>query len=160
MPRPICRACAQFATVLDNETAEQRRQAARGFLAPGWSLDLALGQMRELRAPAAGRAARWSTRSLSRDRGQEHRRRLAARAPRRSSRDEVYPALDRQIAAVDALRPTRRPATASGACRSGDEIYAAALAEATTTNFTADEIHQIGLQQVAEISAELDKILR
>ena len=33
-------------------------------------------------------------------------------------------------------------------------------AEATTTTFTADEIHQIGLQQVAEISAEIDKILR
>ena len=39
-------------------------------------------------------------------------------------------------------------------------LSAAALAEATTTNFTADEIHQIGLEQVAEISAELDKILR
>ena len=38
--------------MLDNETAEQRAQAARGFLAPAWSLDLALGQMRELRAPA------------------------------------------------------------------------------------------------------------
>ena len=35
----------QFATVLDNETAETRRQARRGFLAPGWSLDLALKQM-------------------------------------------------------------------------------------------------------------------
>ena len=40
---------SQFATVLDNDTAEQRAQAARGFLAPGWSIDLALGQMRKLR---------------------------------------------------------------------------------------------------------------
>ena len=42
----------QFATELDNETVEVRRQAARGFLAPGWSLDLALKQMKELRSPA------------------------------------------------------------------------------------------------------------
>lgn len=39
----------QFATVLDNDTAEQKTQAARGFLAPGWAIDLALGQMRKLR---------------------------------------------------------------------------------------------------------------
>ena len=44
---------SQFATVLENETVEQQRQAARGFLAPGWSLDLALDQMRDLRKPAA-----------------------------------------------------------------------------------------------------------
>src|SRR3954453_11531294 len=44
---------SQFATVLDNDTAEQRAQAARGFLAPGWSIDLALGQMRKLRGVAA-----------------------------------------------------------------------------------------------------------
>jgi uncharacterized protein (DUF885 family) len=44
----------QFATVLDNDTAEQRAQAARGFLAPAWSIDLALGQMRKLREPAPG----------------------------------------------------------------------------------------------------------
>jgi uncharacterized protein (DUF885 family) len=42
----------------------------------------------------------------------------------------------------------------------GDQVYAAALAEATTTNYSPDEVHQIGLQQVAEISTELDKILR
>ena len=42
----------------------------------------------------------------------------------------------------------------------GGDLYEAALAEATTTKFTADEIHQIGLQQVAEITAEIDKILR
>ena len=31
---------------------DQREQAARGFLAPAWSIDLTLGQMRKLRAPA------------------------------------------------------------------------------------------------------------
>ena len=38
----------QFATVLDNDTADQRAQARRGFLAPAWSIDLALGQMLSL----------------------------------------------------------------------------------------------------------------
>ena len=42
---------SEFAKILDFETAEQKRMAARGVLAPGWSLDLALGQMAKLREP-------------------------------------------------------------------------------------------------------------
>jgi uncharacterized protein (DUF885 family) len=73
---------------------------------------------------------------------------------------EVYPALDRQIARLRELRPTAASGDGLWRLAQGADIYAAALAEATTTSFTPDEIHQIGLQQVAEISAELDKILR
>src|SRR5205085_1635279 len=42
----------------------------------------------------------------------------------------------------------------------GEAIYAEALRQATTTNFSPAEVHQMGLTQVAEISAELDKILK
>ena len=38
---------------LDNETEVQRREAAKGRVAPGFSLDLALGQIANLRSPAA-----------------------------------------------------------------------------------------------------------
>jgi uncharacterized protein (DUF885 family) len=34
------------------------------------------------------------------------------------------------------------------------------LKQATTTNFTPDEVHRLGLSQVAEISAQLDTILK
>jgi uncharacterized protein (DUF885 family) len=148
----------QFATVLDNETAEQQRQAARGFLAPGWSLDLALKQMRELRAPAPDQstmadsvARRTAAKKIAGD--------WRARAAKIVA-DKVYPALDRQIAAVTDLRQTTAPGDGLWRVPGGAEVYAAALAEATTTNYTPDEVHQIGLQQVAEITAELDKILR
>ncbi len=46
---------AQFATLIDNESAEQRRQAARGYAAPGWSLDLALGQVARASVTRAGK---------------------------------------------------------------------------------------------------------
>ncbi|MBA3676642.1 MAG: DUF885 family protein [Sphingosinicella sp.] len=149
---------SQFATVLDHETAEQQRQASRGFLAPGWSLDLALGQLRDLRKPAAGTsnmvtslATRAAAKNLSGD--------WAARATAIVGR-QIYPALDRQIAALVALRPTTRPGDGVWRVPGGEEIYAAALKEATTTNYSPDEIHALGLQQVADITAELDKILR
>src|SRR5690349_7608074 len=88
----------QFATLLDNDTAEQRAQAARGYLAPSWSIDLALGQMRKLRGQntmvdsiakrtaAKGIAGDWSRRATD----------ILAKA--------VYPALDRQIAAMEQLK--------------------------------------------------------
>ena len=149
---------SQFATVLDNQTVEQQRQAARGFLAPGWALDLALKQMRELRAPTPDKstlADSVATRAAAKNIAGDWRGRAA-----KIVADKVYPALDRQIAAVTALRPTTAPGDGVWRVPNGAAIYAAALQEATTTNMTPDEVHAVGLQQVAEISAELDKILR
>lgn len=41
----------------------------------------------------------------------------------------------------------------------GDKIYAAALKSNTTTDFTADQIHQTGLSEVARIEKAMDAIL-
>jgi uncharacterized protein (DUF885 family) len=149
---------SQFATVLENETVEQQRQAARGFLAPAWSLDLALGQMRALRQPAPAQsnmAGSLAERAAAKNIGGDWRGRAA-----KIVAEKVYPALDRQIAAVTALRSRSQAGDGIWRVPNGADIYAAALAEATTTTLSAEEIHQIGLQQVAEISAEIDKILR
>jgi uncharacterized protein (DUF885 family) len=148
----------QFATVLDNETTEQRRQAARGYLAPGWSLDLALKQMKELRASSPAQstmAESVASRTAAKNIAGNWRERAA-----KIVADKVYPALERQIAAVTALHSTTRPGDGVWRVPGGDDVYAAALAEATTTNYTPDQVHQIGLEQIAEISGELDKILR
>jgi uncharacterized protein (DUF885 family) len=149
---------SQFATVLDNDTAEQRAQAPRGFLAPAWSIDLALGQMRKLRGADAARSSMVESiarRTAAKGIGGDWERRgteIVAKA--------VYPALDRQIAAMEQLKPTTRPGDGAWRLTNGEAIYAEALRQATTTNFTPAEVHQMGLQQVAEISAEIDKILR
>ena len=148
----------QFATLLDNETAEQKRQAARGYVAPAWSLDLALGQMRELRKPAPDKSTMVEsivTRAAAKG--------IAGDWARRASgivAGAVYPALDRQIAAVEQLRATTPAGDGAWRMPRGDEIYAAALAQATTTNFTPDQVHQIGLEQVADLTAQLDTLLK
>jgi uncharacterized protein (DUF885 family) len=149
---------SQFATVLDHDTAEQRAQAARGFLAPAWSIDLALGQLRKLRGVDAAKSSMVdsiATRTAAKGIAGDWERRatgIVAKA--------VYPALDRQIAAMEQLKPTSRPGDGAWRLTNGEAIYAEALRQATTTNFTPAEVHQMGLQQVAEISAEIDKILR
>ncbi|HEU4967551.1 DUF885 domain-containing protein [Sphingomonas sp.] len=147
-----------FARVLDEDTAEQRAQAARGFLAPDWSLDLTLGQMRKLRGEAAENST--LVQSLVR---RARAANLAGDWQARATKivaGAVYPALDRQIAAIEALKPTTRPGDGAWRLTDGDAIYAAALEQMTTTKMTPEEVHQMGLTQVAEISAELDKILR
>ena len=147
-----------FATVLDEETASQKAQAARGYLAPDFSLDLTLGQMAKLRAPAAADSG--LVESLT-------RRATAAGVDgdwgTRAAKiidSAVYPALDRQIAAMKALRPSARDAAGIWAIPQGDAIYAAALQQATTTDFTPEQVHQMGLEQVADISSQLDAILK
>ena len=52
MRKPICRASPSSRSCSTTKRGPDE-QAQRGFLAPGWSLDLALGQMKELRKPAA-----------------------------------------------------------------------------------------------------------
>jgi uncharacterized protein (DUF885 family) len=148
----------QFATVLDNDTAEQRAQAARGFLAPSWSIDLALGQMGKLRAPSPEQNSMVRSivkRAGAKGIGGDWQQQASAIVGK-----SIYPALDRQMAAMEQLRPTTRPGDGAWRLTDGEAIYAEALRQATTTNFTPAEVHQMGLDQVADITTQLDKILR
>jgi uncharacterized protein (DUF885 family) len=148
----------QAATVFDNDTEEQRAQAARGFLAPAWSIDLALGQLKKLRDVPPEQSTmvdsivkRTAAKNIAGDWGKRATD-IVAKA--------VYPALDRQIAAMEKLRPTTRAGDGAWRLTNGDAIYTEALRQATTTNFTPAEVHRMGLSQVAEISAQIDAILK
>jgi len=148
----------KVATVLDNDTAEQRFQAGRGFLAPAWSIDLALGQMRKLRNVAPDQSTMVESiakRTTDKGVGGDWARRATDIVAK-----SVYPALDRQIAAMEMLKPTTRPGDGAWRLTDGEAIYAEALRQATTTNFSPAEVHQMGLQQVADISNQLDAILK
>ena len=147
-----------FATALDEDSAEQRAQAARGYLAPAWSIDLTLGQMAKLRAPAAGASgmvqslvSRAAAKNIAGD-WAAHAEKIVA--------GSVYPALDRQIALMTALRAKTVAGDGAWRLKDGAAVYAAALEAATTTKFTPEQVHQIGLEQVADLTAKLDVILK
>ncbi|OYY71630.1 DUF885 family protein [Sphingomonas sp. 28-63-12] len=151
-----CARLAGFAVALDQDSEAQREEASRGYVAPDFALDLTIGQLQALRGkPAADSGLvrslvnRAKTAGIAGD--------WAAKAAAIVDA-QVYPALDRQIALVKAL--PRRPEAGEWALPHGEAIYADALRAATTTAFTPDEVHKLGLQQVAEISAELDTILK
>jgi uncharacterized protein (DUF885 family) len=148
---------SEFAKLLDYETADQREQASRGYLAPAWSLDLALGQIAKLRNQPASTnglvtslADRAKAKNIAGD--------WAARATK-IVESEVYRAIDRQVAMLNQLKPTTLPGDGATRLPNGQALYAAALAEATTTDMTPDEVHKLGLDQVAEYTGKLDTLL-
>jgi uncharacterized protein (DUF885 family) len=148
----------EYGKIIDYETDEQRRMAARGFLAPGWSLDLALGQIAKLRnVPAAQNGLVRSVADRTAKKG------IAGNWATRATRiveTQVYPALDRQVALLKKLRPTTAPGDGATRLRGGADIYAAALAQATTSTLSPDEVHKLGLAQDAEYTVLLDGLLK
>ena len=87
------------------------------------------------------------------------RERLRAEAEQITA-SQIYPAWR---AALTALRPLEaRAADAAGLSRlpGGLEAYTYHLRRFTSTTLTADEIHQIGLREVARIEREMDGLLK
>jgi uncharacterized protein (DUF885 family) len=73
---------------------------------------------------------------------------------------KVYPALQRQIDAVAALRPKAGHEAGVWRLPDGEAYYAWLLKVGTSTPLTADEIHRIGLEQVDAIGARMDVLLQ
>jgi len=147
----------EFRRKLDDDTAYQQAMAPRGVVAPGWSIDLTLSQMRKLRRAAAANSTLVDS-LVRRTREKGIAGDWAARAAR-IVEAEVYPALDRQMALMTKLRASTPAGDGIWRLKDGEAIYAAALKDSITTGLSPEEVHRIGLTQVAEISAQLTAIL-
>lgn len=149
---------AAFPAALDASTAQQREDAGRGVFAPDYLLDTTLKQLRALRdQPAAQTQLVQSLARRTSDKGIAGSWQQTAE---KIVQEQVFPALDRQIGLVTDLRA--RAVHDAGVWRlpDGEAYYQGAIEASTTTKLTADEVHRIGLEQVAALEAELDVILR
>ena len=147
-----------FAYALDDETALQRSEAARGYAAPAWALERAAVQRAGMIAAPAGESSLVT--SLSRRAGAKGIGGDWAGRATRIAEDLVFPAMARQIELLRALAPKARKGDGIWRVPAGAEIYDRQLAYFTTTDLGADEIHRIGLEQVAEIEGQLDPVLK
>lgn len=73
---------------------------------------------------------------------------------------QVYPAWKAAIALLDAQRAKATDDAGVWRLKGGDEAYAYFLHRFTTTDKTAAEIHQIGLDQVHALEGRMDALLR
>jgi uncharacterized protein (DUF885 family) len=147
-----------FARNVDHEVDHARADAGRGVVPPAYILDKALTQTRSLRSERGQEAGlvqslvrRTREKNIPGDWGTQ----AAAIVDGRLAQ-----ALDRQIAVLTELR--RGAGTTPGVSRlpDGERFYRQALRFHTSTTLTPDQAHQIGLRQVAELSAEADPLLR
>ena len=144
-----------FPAQLDGELLRLKATAAQGVIAPSFLIDKATGQLRQsVKAARSGGGLVESIVRRTKDIHGNWGPRAAAIA-----RHKVAPALQRQLDELDRQRKFATTDAGMWARPGGDAFYAWALRASTTTRLTPDEIHAMGLEQVAELQAQMNVIL-
>jgi uncharacterized protein (DUF885 family) len=157
---------AQFDRRLDQALQGVQRRAALGVIPPTFVVEKVLEEMRGF----VGVPARENILHTALDGHlgklveagtltEAERAELGERAEA-EIRATVYPVYGRLIAYYEELLPQTRGNHGVWALPDGDEYYRFAIRLMTTTELPADEIHAIGLAEVARIGREMDAILR
>jgi uncharacterized protein (DUF885 family) len=153
----------QFDDRMAEAVAESERQAVLGALPPRFILDATIGQMRRFVAPEPAAnplvtVLRDKTTAIA---GLDAARRAELLAVATAVvAAEVYPAWQRAIEVLEAQLPSATAAAGLVRFERGAELYAERLRHYTTTGLAAEEIHAIGLAEVARIEAEMDALFR
>lgn len=149
---------------IDGLTAEMKRQSEAGVVLPISLVERTIAITQDTIAPEP--ADNPMVKKLAeqaaplKDLTAEQRNALTTRATKAMS-DGVYPAYARLITALNELKPVAQEQGAGvSRLQDGAALYALMLRQATTTEYTPDQVHQIGLDEVARITAEMDAILR
>ncbi len=147
-----------FVRSMDEDLARQKADVARGAIPAQFICDLTIGQLKALRdQPAANTVL---VTSLVKKAGAANLTGDWSGRATKIVQGEIFPALDRQIAAMQALRAKAKPNAAAWSLPNGEAYYADCVKASTTTNYSPAEVHQLGLDQVADLSSRLDAILK
>jgi uncharacterized protein (DUF885 family) len=149
---------AAFSTQIDDNTERMRHDAALGVAPPDFILDLTLIQLGKTRT--ASPEDNLLVTSLARRAAAKGLPDSYAKDAAKLYAERVGPALDRQIAETKTLRATASHDAGLWRFKEGEAFYQAALHDTTTTSYTPDEVHKIGLEQAKDLSARVDALLR
>ncbi|MFC3440523.1 DUF885 domain-containing protein [Sphingobium rhizovicinum] len=145
-----------YAANLNGETQRLKHDAGIGVVAPAFLLDKTLKQMTSVQAqpvdqwvPVASIARR--TKNMPGD--------YAAKAAAIVT-DQVAPALTAQIAELRRQRATATMDAGVWKLPQGEDYYAWALRAGTTTTRSPEEVHRLGLDQLAALQSEMDRLLK
>lgn len=147
-----------FAVLLDQETDRARADFAKGVVPPDFILRTALVQFGELMGPSPAENG-MATALVRRARAANLAGDWGARAGRIIER-EVYPALRRQADLLEGALAAASSDAGVWRLPDGDAYYRYAVRAATTTALPGEEIHRVGLERVAELTARAEEILR
>lgn len=141
---------------LDGERGRMQAARGQGLVPPAFLIDKALSQMQMSSKSArdGGSLVESMARRTKTIPGNwtERAKTIAAQ--------EIAPALDRQIAELEAQRAVAKDEAGMWARPHGDEFYRWALKASTTTNMTPDEVHVMGQAELEQLHGRMDTILK
>ena len=149
---------SDFAKGLDDERARMQAEFAAGAVPPDFVIDRTLTQMGAITGTAAADSV--MTQSLARRTAEKNIPGDWAARAQAILTAEVYPAIQRQADALKAVRPGATHDGGVWRLPDGEAYYRFGLKYYTTSAMTPDEVHQMGLEQVAEISSRADALLK
>ena len=145
-----------YAKQLDGERGRIEAARGQGLVPPAFLIDKALLQIRQSakNTRSGGSVVESIARRTKAIPGSwaEQARTIAAQ--------EVAPALDRQIAELEAQRTVAKDDAGMWARPGGEEFYRWALKASTTTSMTPDEVHAMGESELKQLHGEMDAILK
>ncbi len=146
--------------VVDTLTAQSRERADRGIMPPDWVYPRVISDIENLLNAGEDNAVLedFADKVDALEINQETKEGLKGEAVLAWA-GSAQPAYQRLLAEMQ--RQQEIAPTDDGIWRlpDGDKYYAALLANYTTTDLTADQIHQIGLEQVERIQGEMRAIM-
>jgi uncharacterized protein (DUF885 family) len=147
-----------YATQLDGELGRIQAARGKGLVPPAFLIDKALEQMRlSAKNTRSGGSLVESIERHTKEKAIAGD--WAARA-RAIAAKEIAPALERQIAELELQRQSATNDAGMWARPSGDDFYRWALKASTTTNMTPDEVHAMGQEELKQLHAQMDTILK
>ncbi|WP_232492097.1 DUF885 domain-containing protein [Novosphingobium kaempferiae] len=148
---------SQLDAQLDGERGRIEAAAAKGLVPPDFLLDRAIAQMTSTIADARKDGGSLVT-SIAGRTGQMTG--TWAADAKTIVATEVVPALERQLAELQRQRGVAKGDPGMRERPHGAEFYAWALRASTTTRVPPEEVHQRGLQELADLHARMDPILK
>ncbi|MEZ0471678.1 DUF885 domain-containing protein [Luteimonas salinilitoris] len=153
--------------LFDERMGEATRRAgdlaAKGILPPRFILQATIAQMRQFISPepsANPLVATFAERLDGIDDLDAAARRTLVDEATAAVADGVYSAWREAIALLESQLDGATDDAGLWRFENGAEAYAHRLRQFTSTDLSAEQIHQLGLREVARIEAEMDEILR
>jgi len=153
----------RYETMLDQETRRIREDAANGVIPPDFAITGAIRQLQTFAdiAPAENVLVTALQAKIAAVEGMsDSAKARLVRDAEAAVRRRVLPAYGRQIAALNELLPRATHDAGIWKLPHGAEMYATSLRSQTTTNMSPDEIHDMGVELVQHLNAQMDEILR
>ncbi|ABC64654.1 DUF885 domain-containing protein [Erythrobacter litoralis] len=149
-----------MAEVLDTLTAEARERADMGVMPPDWVYPYVISDIENLTAEGSSNAILddFAAKVAALEIADEAKADLVDAAAV-AWNDEARPAYLRLLAEMKRQQATAPDADGIWRLPNGAAYYEALLANYTTTDLTADEIHNIGLREVERIHGEMRAIM-